>query len=89
VPIELIIAIAPAAAVPESQAVGSQRGEAEIDAIEIGKEIGQHQKRNQPSRDRANSGSLKLASGVGRGKGDGGHPVFFPSFFFSAARQGF
>ena len=33
--------------------VHGQRGEAEIDAIEVGQEIGQHQKRNQPPRDRA------------------------------------
>ena len=43
--------------------VHGQRGEAEIDAVEIGKEIGQHQKRDQPPRDRADGGSFDVTFG--------------------------
>src|ERR1700737_194412 len=62
--------------------IHGQRGEAEIDAIEIGKEIRQHQERNQPPRDRADRRGFEFAlSGAGRGYGGGGHQ-FLPVFFF-------
>jgi hypothetical protein len=41
--------------------VHRQRGEAEIDAVKIRKEIGQHQERYQPPRDRADSRGFDLA----------------------------
>ena len=43
--------------------VHGQRGKAEIDAIEIGQEIGQHQKWNQAPRNRADRRGLELALG--------------------------
>ena len=57
--------------------VHGQRGEAEIDAVEIGKEIGQHQKRDQPPRDRADGGGFDLAFGWRGGLAHG----FLPSGF--------
>jgi len=58
--------------------VHGQRGEAEIDAIEIGKEVGQHQKRNEPPRDRADNGGLNFAPRGAQGS-DGGSGHAFPS----------
>src|SRR5207302_10334514 len=43
--------------------IHGERGEAEIDAVEVGKEVGQHQKRNQPPRDRTDGGSFDVAFG--------------------------
>ena len=62
--------------------VHGQRGEAEIDAVEIGQEIGQHQKRDQPPRDRADRRGLKLALGAACRGGNGGGLAhrFLPGF---------
>ncbi len=57
--------------------IHGERGEAEIDAVEIGKEIGQHQKRDQPPGDRADSGSFDVAFGWRGGLAHG----FLPSCF--------
>jgi len=43
--------------------VHGQRGEAEIDAVEVGKEVGQHQERDQPPGDRTDGGGFDLAFG--------------------------
>ena len=43
--------------------VHGQRGKTEIDAVEVGKEVGQDQKRNQPPGDRADGGKFDVALG--------------------------
>jgi hypothetical protein len=68
--------------------VHGQRGEAEIDAVEVGQEIGQHQERNQPPRDRADGGGLKLALGGARRDGGGGLAHGVSPWFLCGATGG-